>query len=101
MKKVIAVLLSVIFYSCAGYRITKFSEKSVQLGISKEFIMDKFGPPFKVEKSQSIETLYYKEAVDASGYTYILTTSLIFENSVLIKMEQKEEIPDKVKIEHK
>lgn len=94
----LVLFLSIIFYSCAGYRVTKFSTNSIRIGDNKELVIEQFGNPFKVEKNKSLEVLYYKEAVDVSNYTYILTTILTFENSVLVKMEQKEEIPNKVEI---
>jgi hypothetical protein len=67
--------------------------------MDKEFVMKKFGKPFKTnsytENQKSIDILYYKEIVDVSGYTYVLTSILFFENSILAKITQEEEfIPD-------
>lgn len=99
MKCLIVFLLLVAFYSCAGYRKTQFTDKSVRLGMDKEFVMKKFGKPFKTnsytENNISKEIIYYKEVVDVSSYTYVLTTILLFEDSILKKITQEEEfIPD-------
>lgn len=37
--------------------------------------------------------MYYKEVVDVSSYTYILTTELVFEKGVLIEINQSDEVP--------
>ncbi len=98
--KCLFILLTLfIISSCAGYRVTKFTSDSIKLGTNREFVLKKFGKPFKTESfiNNDITTdiIYYKEAVDVSSYTFILTSVLTFENSVLVKFEQIEEhIPD-------
>lgn len=89
--------------SCAGYRVTKITENSIKLGEYKETIVKKIGKPFKInsytDNNKLFEIIYYKEAVDVSSYTYILTSILTFEDSKLIKIEQIEETtPDVLKI---
>ncbi|WP_423128665.1 hypothetical protein [Gaoshiqia sp. Z1-71] len=99
MKYLISCLLLVGLYSCAGYRTTQFTSNSVCIGMNKESVVKKFGKPFKTdtytEDKKNIEILYYKEIVDVSSYTYVLTSILLFENSILTKITQEEEyIPD-------
>lgn len=100
MKHIGIFLFIIIFlYSCAGYRTTKFSDNTIALGMSKEFVLKKFGSPFKTdiyrESENLFELIYYKEAVDVTSYTYILTSILTFKNSILINIEQTEEyLPD-------
>lgn len=99
MKNIIILFISIILYSCAGYRTTQFTNKSINIGMDKESVMKKFGKPFKtnsyIENSKNIDILYYKEVVDVSSYTYVLTSVLLFENSTLAKISQEEElIPD-------
>lgn len=99
MKYLILCLLLINLYSCAGYRTTHFTTNSVSLGMKKESIIKKFGVPFKTdsyaENEKGIEVLYYKEIVDVSSYTYVLTSILLFEDTILTKITQEEEfMPD-------
>jgi len=99
MKYLSTIIIIVLFLSCAGYRKTKFTLDSVSLGDSIELVIKKYGNPFKTdidtENEIEIKKVYYKEAVDVSSYTYMLTTILTFKNSVLIDIEQNEKyLPD-------
>ena len=99
MKYLILCLLLINLYSCAGYRTTHFTSNSVSIGMNKESAIKKFGKPFKTDSyaadKKNIDILYYKEIVDVSSYTYMLTSILLFENSILTKITQEEEfIPD-------
>ncbi len=98
MKYLYIFLIAILTFSCAGYRKTHFPITSIELGVTKEDFMHKFGIPFKSDVYRSennlIEILSYKEAVDVSSYTYILTSVFTFKNSILVNMEQKEEYPD-------
>ena len=98
MKYLILCLL-LINLSCAGYRTTHFTGNSIRVGMNKESVIKKFGNPFKTdayaENEKNIEILYYKEIVDVSSYTYVLTSILRFEDSILTKITQEEEfMPD-------
>ncbi|MGB4578117.1 MAG: hypothetical protein WBI06_14640 [Paludibacter sp.] len=98
MKKIIVLIiicgLSVIS-SCASYRKTQFMASSINIGMDKEIVIKKFGYPFKTdsyEKDKNLyEIFYYKEPVDVSSYTYIITTILTFKNNFLIDIKQEEE----------
>lgn len=97
MKWLSTILIIVLFLSCAGYRKTKFTLDSVSLGDSIGHVIKQYGNPFKIdinteeeENEISIKKIYYKEAVDVSSYTYMLTTILTFKDSVLIDIEQQE-----------
>lgn len=101
MKRLGLILLtSVLAASCAGYRMTKFSLNDINLGDKKDLVVEKFGNPFMMKSGKGYDRFYYKEAVDVSNYTYILTTELIFKDSVLIEINQSEEHPaGKIKVE--
>lgn len=99
MKYYICFFLVLILYSCGGYRTTKFTLHSLNIGESLCVIIDKYKKPFKTETHYEmdvrIDNLYYKEVVDVSSYTYILTTVLTFKNLKLIDIKQIDEyIPD-------
>lgn len=100
MKNIIFITFFILlFNSCAGYRTTKITTNIINVGDKKEFVLKKLGKPFKIDSKKGSDVLYYKEVVDVSNYTYILTTELTFENSILVKIEQKEEqTPDKLEI---
>lgn len=85
--------MAVFATSCAGYRITKFSADKIMLGDRKEQIIKKFGNPFMVKSREGYDELYYKEVVDVSSYTYILTTELVFEKGILMEINQSDEVP--------
>lgn len=99
MKKIILLILfSAFFVGCGLYNhSTKYPNKEVTIGESKEDILKKYGKPFgesiSIEDGNIIETIYYKERVFVSAYDYILSTYFYFQNSKLIKKEQKEEEP--------
>jgi hypothetical protein len=89
------ILILCLIISCAGYRKTRFTLTSVKLGDHINLITQRFGIPFKSSAQFQNDTLltkvYYKEAVDISSYTYMLTTELIFKDSVLTNIVQNEE----------
>lgn len=46
-----------------------------------------------------LRRLHYKEPMVVARYEYILTTSLTFDDSILVKIEQEEEpTPDNIRI---
>lgn len=96
MKRLSYILIILLFNSCAGYRTTKFTPDSLNLGVDIEYVINKYGNPFKtdiyVEDKVLCKILYYKEVVDVSSYTYIVTTILRFNDSVLVNIEHLEEI---------
>lgn len=95
MKYFISIILILgLLFSCAGYRKTKFTLNSVRLGDSISSVTKKYGNPFKSnvynQNDIRLTKIYYKEAVDVSIYTYMLTTVLTFKDSVLVDIEQKD-----------
>ncbi len=95
MKYSLSILLTLsLLLSCAGYRKTVFTLNSLKLGDRIDSVIEKYGQPFKSDVYNQNDThlvkIYYKEAVDVSTYTYMLTTVLTFKDSVLINIEQKE-----------
>lgn len=99
MRYLIIFMLAATFYSCIGSRGTKFTDKSISIGMDKESVIKKFGNPFKTNvytsNNKKIEILYYKEVVDVisylSGHTFVLTSILYFEDSILTSIRQEEE----------
>ncbi len=100
MKYSISIILILsLLLSCAGYRKTTFTLNSLRLGDSINSVTKKYGNPFKSDvynqNNIHLTKIYYKEPVDVSSYTYMLTTILTFKDSVLINIEQKENyLPD-------
>ncbi len=87
IKKIIILIIICglgIIFSCGGYRKTQFTASSINVGMNKETVFKRFGAPFKTHsyrKDKNLyEIFYYKEPVDVSGYTYIVTTILTFKN---------------------
>lgn len=98
--KISLLFLIVLFCgSCAGYRVSRFTTDPVKIGSPKELVLKKYGPPFKINSynngNKTLEVLYYKEPMVVARYEYILTTSLTFDDSILVKIEQEEELPFK------
>ena len=66
-------------------------------------VLKKYGHPFKINSytngDKILEVVYYKEPMVVARYEYILTTSLTFDDSILVKIEQDEEpTPDNIRI---
>ena len=84
-----------LFFSCAGYRKTKFTLNSLNLCDSINSVIKKYGMPFKTniynQNDICLTKIYYKEVVDVSSYRYMLTTELTFKDAVLVKIDQKED----------
>ena len=102
--KISLLFLIVLFCgSCAGYRVSRFTTDPVKIGSPKELVLKKYGPPFKINSynngNKTLEVLYYKEPMVVARYEYILTTSLTFDDTILVKIEQEEEpTPDNIRI---
>lgn len=96
----LCVLVIICFFSCAGYRVTKFTPDKIRLGDAKELVLKKYGKPYMMSFSKDgnkvIETFSYKEIVDVDSYSFSVTTTFIFEDAILIKMEQKDDRIDNV-----
>ncbi|PTN07244.1 hypothetical protein [Mangrovibacterium marinum] len=97
MKLTFFILTLLILASCAGYRTTSLGSVAQHLGVDRDYIIAKYGSPFKVEAytkdNNAIEILSYKEVVDVESYSYILTSDLYFENNILLKISQQEDVP--------
>lgn len=91
------VTIFVLLTSCVYNRSTIYPNKDVEIGMSKNDIIRKYGKPFKEELSKGdngiTEILCYKENLYVGAYEYILSTYFYFHNSKLIKKDQKEESP--------
>lgn len=100
MKNILFIAFFILlFNSCAGYRTTQITTNRINIGDRKEFVLKKLGKPFKIDSKKESDVFYYKEVVDVSSYTYILTTELTFESSILVEIKQKEEpTPDNIRL---
>lgn len=70
---------------------SKFATSAIDLGISKQDFLAKYGLPFSQEMNyndngQKEEKFLYKEEL-YKGSWYIVTTSFTFQNSKLVKQE--------------
>lgn len=101
--KKILILFLCITALCSCYtkkQISRFTTSKVELGITKNDFLTKFGQPFS--KTQSLtheneleEKLYYKEKFNLSALYketgFIVTTIFTFQDSKLVKQEIKED----------
>ncbi len=75
---------------------TRFRNEDIKLGVSKAFILEKYGKPFKeelyTEDGDTIEVLCYKEGLYAHRNEHMVSTFFVFRNGELIKKEQTEEL---------
>ena len=72
------------------------SDKDIKLGVSKAFILEKYGQPFKeelyTEDGDTIEVLCYKEGLYASLNEHMVSTFFVFRNGKLERKEQTDEL---------
>lgn len=75
---------------------TRFRNEDIKLGVSKAFILEKYGKPFKeelyTEDGDTIEVLCYKEGLYAHQNEHMVSTFFVFRNGKLAKKEQTEEL---------
>lgn len=82
---------------CGTMYYTKYENKEIQIGESKESILRKFGRPYSEdlinEDGKLTEIFCYKESMP---YGYFLVTYFYFQNNKLIKKTQKDYSPSDV-----
>jgi len=97
MKKIF-LILTIFLVSC--FQRTGQLSSKVDLGMTKEQIVKKCGPPMKRslhvdDHGNKIEVLYYKETTwDDGGWSWnrtILNNMFILRNNLLIAIEQGDE----------
>lgn len=92
MKKVyIFCLLISLLCGCAATKcISAFSKKQVELGVTQQEFINKYGEPYNQEISCSdnitTKKLLYKEELYIDGW-YAIATAFYFENDKLVKQE--------------
>ncbi|WP_454059173.1 hypothetical protein [Elizabethkingia ursingii] len=91
IRSVLLILLCIFISSCAT--TSKFSSESLNIGMTKEEVIAKFGKPYKSAFSQDKEnggieeTLFYREFLYISGNSNI-TNILTFKAGKLISLKQ-------------
>ncbi|MEG1948860.1 MAG: hypothetical protein RR137_00635 [Odoribacter sp.] len=92
MKKIciFCILLSLLC-SCSTFRhISKFSNSKIELGVTQQEFVSRYGKPYNQEVSYSdnitTKKLLYKEGLYVKDW-YIITTAFYFENDKLVKQE--------------
>lgn len=90
-------IVATIMMSCGAMYYTKYENKEIQIGESKESILRKFGRPYSedllYEDGKLTEILCYKESMP---YGYTLNTYFFFQNNTLIKKTQRDNSPSEV-----
>ena len=94
----LTALFFLMLSGCSTYfrTSTRFRNEDIKLGVSKAFILEKYGKPFKeelyTEDGDTIEVLCYKEGLYAHQNEHMVSTFFVFRNGELIKKEQTEEL---------
>ena len=90
-------ILGISLLSSCMTLMTKFNSESLQIGMSKSAVLDRFGPPYKTEFYKDgddlFETYYYKETVYVSNTGHVTINNILnFTNNKLESLQQGEEI---------
>ena len=94
----LTALFFLMLSGCSTYfrTSTRFRNEDIKLGVSKAFILEKYGKPFKeelyMEDGDTIEVLCYKEGLYAHQNEHMVSTFFVFRNGKLAKKEQTEEL---------
>lgn len=89
---IVFLSLSLLFSGCyMSKTMSEFVKTNVELGITKDDFIKKFGEPYSInkgtnEKGDYQEVLFYKEQLYREDW-YIVTTSFVFVNGKLEKQE--------------
>lgn len=92
MKRIciFCLLLSLLCGCGTTKHISAFSKKQVEMGITQQEFINKYGKPYNQEVSYSdnitTKKLLYKEGLYIKDW-YIITTAFYFENDKLVKQE--------------
>lgn len=92
MKRIclFCILLSLLCGCAATKHISVFSKNQVELGVTQQQFIGKYGKPYnqEISRSNDITTikLLYKEGLYVKDW-YLITTAFYFENDKLVKQE--------------
>lgn len=92
MKRIclFCILLSLLWGCVTTKHISAFSKNQIEMGITQQAFINKYGKPYNQEISCSDNTttikLLYKEELYVKDW-YIITTAFYFENDKLVKQE--------------
>ncbi|CAI9686664.1 DUF2845 domain-containing protein [Elizabethkingia anophelis] len=93
LKAACLILIIMLFTSCKT--VSKFTSESINIGMSKEQIISRFGQPYKYEVTKDKETgaleesLFYRESYELGYYSII--NILNFKDGKLVSLKQGEE----------
>lgn len=93
LKAACLILIIILFTSCKT--VSKFTSESINIGMSKEQIISRFGQPYKYEVTKDKETgaleesLFYRESYELGYYSII--NILNFKDGKLVSLKQGEE----------
>lgn len=94
----LTALFFLMLSGCSSYfrTSTRFRNEDIKLGVSKAFILEKYGKPFNeklyTEDGDTIEVLCYKEGLYASLNEHMVSTFFVFRNGKLERKEQTDEL---------
>lgn len=97
MKGIYIFWLSLfLLFGCSTFRhISKFSNNKIELGITQQEFVSRYGKPYTQEITCTdnviIKKLLYKESLYIGSW-YVITTAFIFENERLVKQEVIKEV---------
>lgn len=92
MKRIciFCILLSLLWSCAAAKRISVFSKNQVELGVTQQQFISKYGKPYnqEISNNDNVTTIksLYKEELYINGW-YNITTAFYFENDKLVKQE--------------
>lgn len=90
LKAACLILIIILFTSCKT--VSKFTSESINIGMSKEQIISRFGQPYKYEVTKDKETgaleesLFYRESYELGYYSII--NILNFKDGKLVSLKQ-------------
>lgn len=93
LKAACLILIIILFTSCKT--VSKFTSESINIGMSKEQIISRFGQPYKYEVTKDKETgaleesLFYRESYELGYYSII--NILNFKDGKLVSLKQGKE----------
>lgn len=99
IRNLIGLFLVCILMSCIVQKESKIVKQDIQIGMSEDEVVNKLGKPYKISAQENEKIYFYKETLWAGKTHVVIENRLIFNNKVLLKIEQGEEETDAGKVE--